>query len=138
METFIRGSSARDILNLEDLKGQIRTLLPTPTTRRTIIDYVLEKPAPAAHVHHQKGHRILIGFDEAALEENDKGIKEEAHEETNPYSWLWVVLACPIGIGVLVNQKGAIKRGTSPGPSQVTIVQAKLDEAGKKTEGAAG
>ena len=71
VETFIRGSSARDILNLEDLKVKSHPVAST-TNPKTTIDYVREIPRLLRTPIIRKGHRILIGFDEAALEEMTK------------------------------------------------------------------
>lgn len=71
VETFIRGSSARDILDLEDIKVKSHPVAYTNNTQ-TIIDYVLENPRLLRSPIIRKGNRILIGYDEAALEDFTK------------------------------------------------------------------
>lgn len=71
VETFIRGSSARDILDLEDIKVKSHPAAYTNDTQ-TIIDYVLENPRLLRSPIIRKGNRILIGYDEAALEDFTK------------------------------------------------------------------
>ena len=71
VETFIRGSSARDILDLNDIKVKSHPVAYTDNTR-TIIDYVLENPRLLRTPIIRKGNRVLIGFDEAGLEEFTK------------------------------------------------------------------
>lgn len=66
VELFIRGTSARAILDLEDLKVKSHPAAYT-TNAQTIIEYVLENPRLLRSPIIRSGNAVLIGFDEAQL-----------------------------------------------------------------------
>lgn len=66
VETFIRGSSVRDILDLEDIKVKSHPVAYTNQTQ-SIIDYILENPRLLRSPIIRSGNVILIGYDEAKL-----------------------------------------------------------------------
>lgn len=66
VETFIRGSSARAILDLEDIKVKSHPVAYTNSTQN-IIDYVLENPRLLRSPIIRSGNKVIIGFDEAQL-----------------------------------------------------------------------
>jgi len=67
VELFIRASSARDILDLEDIKVKSHPVAYTNNSQ-TIIDYVLENPRLLRTPIIRNGNRVMFGFDEKALE----------------------------------------------------------------------
>lgn len=67
VELFIRVSSARDILDLEDIKVKSHPAAYTNDTQ-TVIDYVLENPRLLRTPIIRSGNRVMFGFDEKALE----------------------------------------------------------------------
>ncbi|NLX83857.1 MAG: hypothetical protein GXZ04_08635 [Clostridiales bacterium] len=71
VETFIRASSARDILDLEDIKVKSHPVAYTNDAQR-IIDYVLENPRLLRTPIIRKGNKLVFGFDEQALEQLTK------------------------------------------------------------------
>lgn len=66
VETFIRGSSAREILDLDDVKVKSHPVCYTNQTQ-SIIDYVLENPRLLRSPIIRNGNTIIIGFDETRL-----------------------------------------------------------------------
>lgn len=66
VELFIRGTSARAILDLEDIKVKSHPAAYT-TNAQTIIEYVLENPRLLRSPIIRSGNTVVIGFDEAQL-----------------------------------------------------------------------
>lgn len=66
VETFIRGSSPRGILDLDDMKVKSHPVAYTNQTQ-SIIDYVLENPRLLRSPIIRSGNQIIIGFDEERL-----------------------------------------------------------------------
>lgn len=68
VELFIRGSSARDILDLADIRVKSHPVSYTNQTQ-AIIGYVLENPRLLRSPIIRSGNTVLLGFDEARLSE---------------------------------------------------------------------
>ena len=66
VETFIRGSSVRDILDLDDIKVKSHPAAYTNQTQ-IIIDYILEDPRLLRSPLIRSGNVIIVGYDEARL-----------------------------------------------------------------------
>lgn len=68
VELFIRGLSARGILDLTDTKVQSHPVAYTNSTQ-SIIDYVLDNPRLLRSPIIRCDNKVMAGFDEAGLKE---------------------------------------------------------------------
>lgn len=66
VETFIRGSSVRAVLDLDDMKVKSHPAAYTNQTEH-IVDYILENPRLLRSPIIRSGNIIIVGFDEARL-----------------------------------------------------------------------
>lgn len=66
VEAFIRGSSVREILDLEDIKVKSHPVAYTDQTQ-SIIGYILEDPRLLRSPIIRSGNVIIVGYDEARL-----------------------------------------------------------------------